>query len=358
MSAVANHALVHAVGDVMLGRRVGRQIERFGPEFVLAPVDGLLAGADLVCGNLEAPLCGGPDAPGALRADPAAVAALRRFHVVNLANNHIHDCGDGGVDETLATLKCAGIEYVGIGDDEDEALAPVLLSARGLRVGFIGCVSRALLSERATRHRLGELESALLPRMVAAARQDVDALILSIHAGNEQVAYPPPSLRARAVELARAGADVVLTHHPHVLGCHERAGSSLVWHSLGDFVFDGETEARRRAGVLSLELGHGRAATFSLTPTQISADLQVAPAPPELAARVLAAAERRSRRLGEREYVRRYPRHYVHALARAQVQSLGAARRRHGTGGALRRAVHLVRFGPAHASKLLRGRFM
>jgi poly-gamma-glutamate capsule biosynthesis protein CapA/YwtB (metallophosphatase superfamily) len=358
MSAAPSHAVVHAVGDVMLGRRVGRQIERFGPDFVLAPVDGLLADADLVCGNLEAPLCDGLETPGALRADPGAVAALRRFDVVSVANNHIYDCGDGGVEATLATLRRAGIQCVGIGDDEDEALAPVVLSARGLRVGFMACVSRALLPERAGRHRLAELESALLPRMVAAAREGVDALVLSVHAGNEHVPYPPPSLRARVVELARAGADVVLTHHPHVLGCHERVGSALVWHSLGDFLFDGETEARRRSGVLSLELGHGPAASFALTPTQITADLQVAPAPPELAARVLADAARRSRTLSDRAYGRRYPRHYVQALARAQAQGLRAARHRHGTGAALRRAVGLVRFGPAHASKLLRGRFM
>ena len=358
MSAASNHAVVHAVGDVMLGRRVGRQIERFGPKFVLAPVDGLLADADLVCGNLEAPLCDGPQSPGGLRADPGAVAALRRFDVVSVANNHIHDCGDRGVDETLATLRCAGIACAGIGDDEDEALAPVVLSARGLRVGFIACVSRALLSQRATRHRLGELESALLLPTVAAARQGVDALILSVHAGNEHVPYPPPSLRARVLELARAGADVVLTHHPHVLGCHERAGTALVWHSLGDFLFDGETEARRRSGVLALELGDRGAASFSLTPTEITADLQVAPAPPELAARVLADVGRRSRTLVEHAYASRYPGHYVQALARAQAQGLRAARRRNGSGAALRRALGLVRFAPTHVSKFLRGRFM
>jgi poly-gamma-glutamate capsule biosynthesis protein CapA/YwtB (metallophosphatase superfamily) len=353
-----NRALVRAVGDVMLGRRVGAQISRFGPAFVTTLVDELLADADLVCGNLEAPLCSGPESPGSLRADPSAVAALARFDVVSVANNHINDCGEEGIEETLATLDRAQVRYVGIGDDEDEALRPVVVSTRGLRVGFIGCVSRSLIDPRLTRRRLGALESALLPQIVAAERDNVDALILNVHAGNEHVALPPPSLRARALELCEAGADVVLTHHPHVLGGYERAGSSLVWHGLGDFVFDGETEARRRGGVLTLEIGHGGLSAFELTATRITADLQVAPAPAALAARITADADRVSRALRAHGYSRRYPWRYIHALARRQAQSIRAAHHGHGASGVLRRAVRLVRSAPAHASKLLRGRFM
>lgn len=350
--------LVRAVGDMMLGRRVGEQIGRFGPEFVTALVDDLLAEADLVCGNLEAPLASGRHDSASLRADPAAVAALRRFDIVSVANNHIHDCGDDGIDATLATLSDAGIRYMGIGDSEEEALRPVVMSARGLRVGFIGCVSRALVPPRLARHRLGELESAVLDEVVAAVRGTVDALILNVHAGNEHVPFPPPSLRARAVELCRAGADVVLTHHPHVVGGFERVGASLVWHSLGDFIFDGETEARRHGGLLTLEVGKPGPIAFDLTATRMTAELAVAPAPPALAARVLADVDRVSRTLGKPGYARRYPWRYLRALAAAQVQSIGAARRRHGASAAAKRAARLVRYAPAHAAKLVRGRFM
>jgi hypothetical protein len=233
-----------------------------------------------------------------------------------------------------------------------------VLTANGLRIGFIGCVSRSLIAPRPGRLGLGELESSVLPRRVAAARQDVDALIVGVHAGNEHVPFPPPSLRARVLALCRAGADVVVTHHPHVLGGHERAGRSLVWHSLGDFVFDGETEARRRGCALRLALGGGEPVGFELIPTLIDPDLQVAPAPPPVAARVMADAARVTRALGSPRYSRRYPARYAGALARAQVDGIRAAHRRDGPAGVARRAVRLVRFAPAHASKLLKGRFM
>ena len=342
----------------MLGRRVGEAIARSTPESVTAPVNALVAEADLVFGNLEAPLCRADGLrPTALRADPAAVAALRGFHVVTLANNHIHDCGDAGVDETLVTLAAAGIRWVGIGADEEAAHAPAIIETRGLRIGFMGCIDGALLPAEPTRHRLAELESDRLLPAVAAARARLDALIVAVHAGNEHVAYPPPSLRTRAAELAAAGADVVLTHHPHVLGCHERVGASLVWHGLGDFVFDGEAATRRRAVVLSVSVGDGPPA-FDAIPTVITPGLQVAPAPPRVAAVVRAGIERRSRALLRPAYAVRYPGHYVAGLVRAQVERLQAVRQDHGTRAALHTAVRLARFAPVHASRLVRGRFM
>ena len=51
-----------------------------------ALVDELLADADLVCANLEAPFSGQGPARG-LRAEPSTVAALRPLNVVNVATN-------------------------------------------------------------------------------------------------------------------------------------------------------------------------------------------------------------------------------------------------------------------------------
>jgi poly-gamma-glutamate synthesis protein (capsule biosynthesis protein) len=45
-----------AGGDVMLGRGVGQAIVRHGPDYPLAPVAGLMRGADLALVNLECAL--------------------------------------------------------------------------------------------------------------------------------------------------------------------------------------------------------------------------------------------------------------------------------------------------------------
>jgi poly-gamma-glutamate synthesis protein (capsule biosynthesis protein) len=345
------------VGDVMLGRRVGERAARDGAEAVTALVDELLADADLVCGNLEAPFSGQHPAHG-LRADPSTVAALRRLDVVSVANNHIRDCGDAGIEQTLVTLSDAGIRAIGVGRDEAEALAPVVLTVGSLRVGFIGCAARSLLPRGGqSGHVLGALESPVLMRTLGEWRAELDALVVSVHAGNERVPYPPPSLRERLHDLCRAGADVVVTHHPHVLGGYERVGRSLVWHSLGDFVFDGETPARRRAGILRIELERGGVRDFALLPTHVTDDLRVAPAPAPVAAEVAGGVELVRKALRTAGYRERYPLRYVRAFLGEQLARVRTTYRREGLGPAVRKGARLARFAPEHALHFVLGRF-
>jgi poly-gamma-glutamate capsule biosynthesis protein CapA/YwtB (metallophosphatase superfamily) len=346
------------VGDVMLARSIGERAARIGPGEITALVDELLAGPDLVCGNLEAPFCQARGADGGLRADPSSVAVLRRFDVVNVANNHIADCGDAGVDETLATLRDAGIRPIGVGRDDDEALAPTVLTAHSLRVGFIGCAARSLLPQRGpSRHLFGELESPLLLRTIGDQRADLDALIVNVHAGNEHVGYPPPSLRARLLEICQAGADLVVTHHPHVLGGYERVEGSLIWHSLGDFIFDGDTSARRRGGMLAVDLSTGGLRDFTLVPTHVTDDLRVAPALGWVAAQVTADVERVSRALSAPDYRGRYPLRYLRAFLGGQLDRIRTTYRREGLRPALRKSARLARFAPEHALNFVLGRF-
>ncbi len=76
---------------------------------------------DIVTGNLEQVIaadtgvdkCGGSDHCLAFRSEPDAVEALRGFDVLNQANNHSHDFGREGVDETRAVLRAEGMDAVG-----------------------------------------------------------------------------------------------------------------------------------------------------------------------------------------------------------------------------------------------------
>src|SRR5659263_509297 len=119
---------IAAVGDIMMGTTF--------PESILPPEDGatlfrsvapLLAGHDVVFGNIEGPLtdaslspkCPKPRRNGhpcfAFRTPPRYAARLAEagFTVVNIANNHALDFGMEGLDNTLDVLDAAGIEAVG-----------------------------------------------------------------------------------------------------------------------------------------------------------------------------------------------------------------------------------------------------
>ena len=130
------------LGDLMLGRHVAALIERQGMAALLSDVRAAAAGRPLVA-NLESPLCDQSPAvaDGVTRfAAPTARAwDLRAQGVaaVSLANNHVLDCGDDGLQATINALDRAGIAHTGAGRSRLEATTPVILEVGDLRVGIL-----------------------------------------------------------------------------------------------------------------------------------------------------------------------------------------------------------------------------
>src|SRR3954469_4802081 len=83
----------------------------------LAAIAPVLRSADLAIGHLEVPhsssifeMAGDVPAPAA---PPENVAAVARagFGAVTLAGNHIADCGEAGIADTLALLDAEGVGH-------------------------------------------------------------------------------------------------------------------------------------------------------------------------------------------------------------------------------------------------------
>ena len=124
------------VGDVMLGRRVGRAIAD-DPRTAFRPLADRLSRADITVGNLESTLStdGQPTQGGdSFGASPRVLRGLASagFDVVSLANNHVGDYGDRALRQTLNRLKGAKLPYVGAGRNLTEARRPVVLTRDGV----------------------------------------------------------------------------------------------------------------------------------------------------------------------------------------------------------------------------------
>ncbi|MCX6036336.1 MAG: CapA family protein, partial [Chloroflexi bacterium] len=128
-----------AVGDIMLARTVGDQVQARGPEIVFAGVQSVLDSADVLVGNLECALTAdGERQPKnytfAAPPETAQALALAGFDVLSLANNHAMDYGSQGLFDTLDNLGQYGIASMGAGANAAEAHAPVILERHGLRL--------------------------------------------------------------------------------------------------------------------------------------------------------------------------------------------------------------------------------
>lgn len=227
-------------GDVMLGRGVAQSLNGDW-EATFAQVRPWLAGADLASANLESPLTTMPQLASGydLRAAPGSVAALRLggFDLVSLANNHSLDAGEGGRAETIATLNAAGI--AGVIEHETGMLVSRRAPYPSLRYQLLALddSTAALVTEAAS-------------RAVAAAAQQAELVVVSVHWGGEYQAAPSPRQRAIAKALAQSGANLVVGHGPHVLQPVEWEGETLVAYSLGNLLFDQPYPADCRWGVI------------------------------------------------------------------------------------------------------------
>jgi poly-gamma-glutamate synthesis protein (capsule biosynthesis protein) len=242
------------VGDVMLSRNVAATMKDAGdPLLPFRPTAALLASVDFVFGNLESPFSGGDHfvrssdpTNSVLNAPRANLQGLSEHHfkILNLANNHVLDQGLGGLRYTREQLKARGIKTIGAGDTLDEAWAPEVVEAQGIKVGFVGASYTSVNDNGKSRNRyVARMDDrARLTAAIGRSRAESDFVVVTMHAGTE---YSPRPNRDQ-VEFAHAaidlGADIVFGAHPHVIQPVEVYRGKYIFYSLGNFIFDHETK--------------------------------------------------------------------------------------------------------------------
>ena len=297
-----------AAGDLLLPAPLDGGIPR---DFAraLAPVGEVLAGCDIVLGNLECTLPGdGTTVCSEPRviSTPQAVRAIRSagFNVVSLANNHAFDCLEGGFRNLHRLLDEIGVAYFGAGDDLEKASAPAIFNVLGLRVAFLGAADvQSGPFQQATADRAGVAPldiSAMTGRIHELAGQ-VDHVVVSLHWGRERLAIPSPRQVEQARTLIDAGASIVVGHHPHVAQGMELYRGRPIAYSLGNFVAcevpfaDGDRvtwNQRERTGCLLLvDLPPGRVENIRQLATYDDG-IQVRPDNGPYAQRIMGTANR------------------------------------------------------------------
>lgn len=257
---------VSIVGDIMLGRRVGRDYSA-DPTAPLHPFAEQLAAADITVGNFEATLSdnGSPTQGGdSFAADPAVLEGLHLagFDAVSLANNHLGDYRDTAMLETFDIFEAEGIAYFGGGPNLERARAPWIIEDDGVRIGFIGTESigetPAATAEGPGTNRLnmpprtGPLDVEALERIagdIGALAAEVDTVIVLPHWGTQYTHVPEPIQHEVAARFVEAGADLVIGGHPHWVQGWEAIGDATVVHSLGNFIFDMQFSQQVQEGV-------------------------------------------------------------------------------------------------------------
>lgn len=190
------------------------------------------ANDDLTLVNLEGPLVDDgypiPNKKFNFRGPTDYVNILTEGSVeaVTLANNHTEDYGTNGYQSTLDTLNEAGIPYV----ERDSSV--IITLGDNFKVGIYGAMFYKLDEDQ------------IVSGITSLKEQGVDFIIFAVHWGTEYSYNPSTMQVSLAYAAIDAGADVVWGHHPHVLQPIEKYGNGIIFYSLGNFSFGGNTSPR------------------------------------------------------------------------------------------------------------------
>jgi poly-gamma-glutamate synthesis protein (capsule biosynthesis protein) len=205
---------------------------------------------------------------------PEAAQALADagIKVVGLANNHVMDFTERGLLDTLERLRKAGVSYAGAGENLAEAEDALILKIKGKRIGILSFSDVVPRYSWAEANHPGIATAKEADRVVGAVRRTrpkVDILIMVFHWGTQFLQEPIPRQVFLAQEAQRAGADLVLGAHPHVLqgvGC---VGRAPVVYSAGNFVFPTMSAPTRRTAIFEFEFSSDQPVSVRLVPAVI-----------------------------------------------------------------------------------------
>jgi poly-gamma-glutamate synthesis protein (capsule biosynthesis protein) len=197
-----------------------------------------------------------PDKGIHYRMHPANVACLTAAGIdcCVLANNHVLDWGHAGLQETLRTLRDAGIRTTGAGGSAAEAAAPAVIEAAGqsarVAVFAFGSTSSGIPAEWAASpdapgvNLLPDLSDGTVRAIagqVQAVKRARTVVVASLHWGTNWGYRVPRAHRTFAHRLIdEAGVDVVhghSSHHPKAIDVHR---GRLILYGCGDLLDDYE----------------------------------------------------------------------------------------------------------------------
>jgi len=204
------------------------------------------------------------------------VYTLAGIDIVSCANNHARDYGMDALADTFDNLEAYGLDFVGAGGNLAEAQKLVTYEVNGLTIGFTACnMINHNSTWYATEERAGlacvDLDSCQwYLDLISEYEKQCDVLLVSVHWGLEYMYNFSSKQQEFGHMLCDSGADVILGHHPHVLQPIEQYNDSVIFYSLGNFLFYKMDDYAGQTAIFEMEIDKDGFVKGKLSPVFIS----------------------------------------------------------------------------------------
>lgn len=229
-------------------------INEYGYDYFFENVNNILRSSDVTFCNLETPLTKTLQPVSAVKpylhwSDPDLTTKyLIKYNIKNvtLGNNHVFDQGLTGYNETDSALKNAGINCFGAGNNSVEAIQPLIIDEKGVKlIVFGGYIYRAKYDTiynfyaDSLKAGVNKLDTIKLNEQILNYRNYFpDArIVIYPHWGSNY-----KQVNTRQIAFARswinAGADIIIGHGAHTVQNIEKYNGKWIIYNIGNFIFN------------------------------------------------------------------------------------------------------------------------
>lgn len=216
----------------------------------------LLSNSDYRVFNLECPLVNadspiqkcGPN----IRADVSTVNGLKSIGVdlLTLANNHIMDHGNAGLNSTISVLEKENISFFGAGENLNAAARPFVFSVNNKKIGVYTCVEHEFSIAEVNKAGANPFDPLESFDFVSDLKSECDYVIVLYHGGKEHYRYPSPMLQRICHKFVEKGADLIVCQHSHCIACEEKYKGGIIVYGQGNFIFNTCDEPTEQTSLL------------------------------------------------------------------------------------------------------------
>jgi poly-gamma-glutamate capsule biosynthesis protein CapA/YwtB (metallophosphatase superfamily) len=251
-------ATLIAVGDIMthspqLAGAYNAETKSYSFDSYFTEIQPFLSG-DWVIGNLETTLAGvenrGFSGYPQFNSPDELADALKNagFNILTTANNHSMDRREKGVLRTLEVLNDKDILAVGTYSSQGEADQILVVTKNDISMAILSYTygTNGILLPAGKEYLVNLIDEDKLGEDIRKARElGVDVVTVALHMHGEYHRNPNDNQKKLTQHAVKAGADIILGSHPHVVQPYEIietldengiSRQGLVIYSLGNFI--------------------------------------------------------------------------------------------------------------------------
>ncbi len=183
------------------------------------------------------------------------------FDIIGMANNHMLDKGAAGYQGTIDFMKTLDTTAIGIYENVEDYNNIRVIEKAGFTIALLAYTEHTnyIALPAASTLYVPYISDEEITRQVTAAKQLADAVIVSIHWGDENTHTPNANQVRWAQLMADLGVTVILGHHSHTIQpivelTGQGGNKTLCFYSMGNLISAMEYGRNMLGGIFAFEL--------------------------------------------------------------------------------------------------------